>query len=157
MQHVAESGLALSTRETQDEAMVSLLRFAVGGLVLFGEAWADAASDEKPDIQVILVVLAEGPDREARQPRVAVDAQGRIYVTFGVGNASRCARSDDGGRPFEVAKVGTVDALSLGMRRGPRVAVAGETLVVSAIGGRERKGKDGDLLGLVGTFQGNRR
>ncbi len=92
------------------------------------------------------VVPLEGPDREARQPQVAVDSKGRIYVAFGVGNTVRCARSEDEGRTFAASTVGAVGALSLGMRRGPRIAVAGDSVVVSAIGGREGKGRDGDLL-----------
>jgi hypothetical protein len=36
--------------------------------------------------------------------------------------------------------------MSLGMRRGPRVAVAGKSIVVTAIGGEKGKGQDGDVL-----------
>ena len=105
--------------------------------------------------QPSLVVAVDGVDREAKQPQVAIDAKGRIYVTFGVGNVIRCARSDDGGKTFEVSTVGSVNALSLGMRRGPRVAIAGgETVVVSAVGGREGKGRDGDLLAWRSTDGG---
>jgi len=42
--------------------------------------------------------------------------------------------------------VADVPNLSLGMRRGPRIAATGKTVVVSAIGGKLGKGKDGDLF-----------
>ena len=101
---------------------------------------------ETPPDQPTRVVTLDGPDRSARQPQVVVGQGGRVYVTFGVGNVIRCARSGDRGRTFEVATVGAVDTLALGMRRGPRVAVAGDAVVVTAIGGHEGKGRDGDLL-----------
>lgn len=125
---------------------IALLLSGLGGLASMISIPTGVALAEPPPDRPIRVVSAEGPDREARQPQVAVDRGGRIYVAFGVGNAIRCARSDDGGRTFDASTVGAVDALSLGMRRGPRVAVAGDAVVVSAIGGREGKGRDGDLL-----------
>ena len=85
--------------------------------------------------------------REGKQPQVAVDASGRVHVVFGSGDAIFHARSDDRGRTFSAAtQVGETPALSLGMRRGPRVAAAGKSLVVAAVGGKEGKGRDGDLL-----------
>ncbi len=36
--------------------------------------------------------------------------------------------------------------MSLGMRRGPRIAHSGKSIVITAIGGVEGKGKDGDIL-----------
>ncbi len=128
----------------------TLILLGIGVLGLAGVAPGDEVSWSRPT----RVVPADGPDREARQPQVAVDGRGRIYVTFGVGDAIRCARSVDGGRTFAVATVGAVDALSLGMRRGPRVAVAGDAVVISAIGGREGKGRDGDLLAWRSTDGG---
>ncbi|MDE2507074.1 MAG: exo-alpha-sialidase [Planctomycetota bacterium] len=98
-------------------------------------------------------VAAAGSDetttvaRVGRQPQVAIDAEGRIHLVFGRGTAIFHARSDDGGRTFGAAtRVGELPALSLGMRRGPRVAAAGKSLVVAAIGGKEGRGRDGDLL-----------
>lgn len=112
----------------------------VGLLVGVGDA---NAGDEARTARPTTVVAA---DAGAREPQVAVDARGRIYVAFGVGDAIRCARSDDGGRTFTVATVGEAGTLALGMRRGPRIAVAGDGVVVTAIVGREGKGRDGDLL-----------
>lgn len=85
-------------------------------------------------------------DAGGRQPQVAVDPGGRIYVAFGRDNEVRLAASADGGKSFEVSTVGEVGALSLGMRRGPRVAAAEGAVVVTAIGGKQGKGRDGDVL-----------
>lgn len=85
-------------------------------------------------------------DAEGRQPQVAVDPGGRIYVAFGRANEVRLAASADGGKSFEVSAVGEAGALSLGMRRGPRVAATQGAVVVTAIGGKQGKGRDGDVL-----------
>ena len=122
--------------------------------MLLGFAWSIPSSealglatpDDPPAGTPATVASAEAPGREPRQPQVAVGPDGRIFVAFGVGNTIRCARSDDSGRTFSAAAVGSVGSLALGMRRGPRVAVAGDTVAVSAIGGREGNGRDGDLL-----------
>ena len=94
----------------------------------------------------VRVTSADGPDREGKQPQVAVDARGRIYIAFGRGNTVRLASSTDGGRSYDVNTVGEVGSLALGMRRGPRVAATDSSIVVTAIGGREGKGRDGDVL-----------
>jgi hypothetical protein len=136
------------------KSATAILFLGLCGLALIVSRSTGTALAETPPNQPVRVVAVEGPDREARQPQVAVDQEGRIYVTFGVGNVVRCARSDDRGRTFAVSTVGSVDALSLGMRRGPRIAVAGNAIVVSAIGGREGKGRDGDLLAWRSTNAG---
>jgi hypothetical protein len=103
----------------------------------------------------VVVVAPGGPDRGARQPQAAVDDRGRIFVVFGVGNVIRCAASADGGRTFGTpGTVGSVPALSLGRRRGPRIAAAGGSLVITAIGGARGKGQDGDLLAWRSTDAG---
>lgn len=85
-------------------------------------------------------------DADGRQPQVALGPGGRIYVAFGRANEVRLAASGDGGRNFEVSTVGEVGALSLGMRRGPRVAASDDAVVVTAIGGNQGMGRDGDVL-----------
>ncbi|WP_435016213.1 sialidase family protein [Tundrisphaera sp. TA3] len=93
------------------------------------------------------VTAAEGEDKGARQPQVAVDAKGTIYVAFGRDDLVRCAASRDGGKTFATTTVGSAGTLALGMRRGPRVAAAGDgVVVVTAIVGSQGKGKDGDLV-----------
>ena len=99
----------------------------------------------------------------AAQPQLAVASDGRVWLVYGQieatptqaadhaqhgkgghGGDSAKARpagaifaaySDDGGTTFGPAiKVGTVPGLMLGMRRGPRIAVHGNRLTVTAIG-----------------------
>src|SRR5687767_12880251 len=76
------------------------------------------------------IELARGDaPQHPQQPQVAVDAQGAIHVVFGVGDLVRYCRSDDGGKSFTRAvDLPPVDELSLGMRRGPRVAAAGPAI-----------------------------
>jgi hypothetical protein len=82
-----------------------------------------------------------------RQPQVAVDARGAIHVVYGIGDQIRYRRSDDFGKRFsDPVNLPSVHTLSLGMRRGPRVAVSDDSICVSAIGGKQGKGRDGDVL-----------
>ncbi len=94
----------------------------------------------------VRVTASDGVDRDAKQPQAAVDAQGHIYIAFGRGSTVRLAASTDGGKTFDVNTVGEVGSLALGMRRGPRVAATENSVVVTAIGGKEGKGRDGDVL-----------
>jgi hypothetical protein len=89
----------------------------------------------------VRVTTNDGPDRDGKQPQVAVDARGRIYIAFGRGSTVRLAISTDRGKSYEVNTVGSVGSLALGMRRGPRVAATDGSVVVTAIGTRE--GKEG--------------
>lgn len=76
--------------------------------------------------------------RGSVQPQVAMTSAGGIHVAFGKGSAIYHVASADGGRTFSLAtKVANLPKLALGMRRGPRIAVAGDTLVVSAIASEE--------------------
>ena len=93
-------------------------------------------------------------NRDAKQPQIAVDESGRIFIAFGQGNSISIAISTDGGKSFEVNSVGSAGALSLGMRRGPRVAVTPEAVVITAIGGKNGKGQDGDVLAWRSTDKG---
>lgn len=99
----------------------------------------------------VRVTRAAGPDGEGRQPQVAVDAFGRIFIAFGRGNTVRIAVSTDGGKTFGTSTVGAVGSLALGMRRGPRVAATDGSVVVSAVGGQLGMGRDGDLFAWRST------
>ena len=81
-----------------------------------------------------------------RQPQLAI--QGRqVALTFGAGNAIYFASSRDSGatwtKPIPVFSGGQ---LALGMRRGPRIAISGDAIVISAVVGVKGKGADGDLV-----------
>jgi hypothetical protein len=100
---------------------------------------------------------------DAAQPQLAVASDGRVWLVYGQVEAAPAqsmdhtqhnqgshgadaaksrpgggifvACSEDGGSTFAPAiKVGTVPGLMLGMRRGPRIAVNGNRLTVTAIG-----------------------
>lgn len=100
----------------------------------------------------------------AREPQVAVGPRsftenwsclGRagnssnayVFVACGTKDGIYVCRSGDSGATFGPAtQVATVGVLSLGMRRGPRIAVSGNSVVVTAIAGEQGGGRDGDLL-----------
>jgi len=84
-----------------------------------------------------------------QQPQVAVDARGAIHVVYGVGDLARYCRSDDGGKSFgKPVDLPAANDISLGLRRGPRIAVSDKAICVTVIGGKQGKGRDGDLLAI---------
>lgn len=81
-----------------------------------------------------------------RQPQLAADGA-RVALAYGVGNTMYVAVSADGGGTFAApVAVPSQGTLALGMHRGPRIAFTPDGLVVTAIVGKEGKGKDGDLF-----------
>jgi hypothetical protein len=91
-------------------------------------------------------VVYEGhADEIPKQPQAFVSASGITHLTFGIGN--QVHYSNITGEDLTSPRIAfDVPNLSLGMRRGPRIADTGRSIVITAIGGREGKGKDGDLL-----------
>ncbi len=84
---------------------------------------------------------------QPRQPQVAVDEAGAIHLVYGVNNTVHYCRSDDQGKSYSAPKeLPSFGSLSLGMRRGPRIAAFGRRIAVTAIGGPQGKGQDGNLL-----------
>jgi BNR repeat-like domain len=102
------------------------------------------------------IELASGtPPNHPQQPQVAVDGAGGIHVVFGIGDQIRYCRSADGGKSFSnPVNLPLVSNMSLGMRRGPRVAAAEHFVCVTAIGGKQGKGRDGDILAFRSTDGG---
>jgi hypothetical protein len=93
------------------------------------------------------------PDAPLKQPQMAVEGK-TVNLTYGAGNAVYFARSEDAGKTFsQPVRVAEPKALMLGMHRGPRIALAGKVIVITAIGG-EAKGKDVDLLSWRSTDGG---
>lgn len=92
--------------------------------------------------------LAEGEGNlSPGQPQACIGADGTTYVVFGVGGEIAFCKSVDDARSFTAPRsVVAVPNMSLGMRRGPRIAVSQGSLVITAIGGEKGKGQDGDLL-----------
>jgi hypothetical protein len=90
----------------------------------------------------------------AREPQIAM-AAGKVYVAFGMDQDIYETSSTDGGLTYATpSRVGSPGRLALGMRRGPRIALSGTTLVVTAIGGPLGGGKDGDILAWRSTDDG---
>lgn len=95
-----------------------------------------------------LLSMRIAPDDPAvtyKQPQIAV-AKDLIALTYGAGNSVYFSSSRDQGKTFsKPLKVGAVTILPLGMHRGPRIAIAGEAIVISAVSATTR-GKDGDIV-----------
>lgn len=130
--------------------MLKLLRCLVAATLLatLVPARVDAANP---------AVVAEAVAGHApQQPQLAIDAKGVVHVAYGTNDDIWYARSDDGGKTFaSPVNLDTVRVLSLGMRRGPRIAVSGNAVCISVIGGKQGKGKDGDVLLYRSTDKGN--
>lgn len=103
------------------------------------------------------IVVASGEGREApKQPQAAVSADGTVDLVYGADDYVVHCRSTDGGKSFGLPKRAfPVANLSLGMRRGPRIVTTKDALVVTAIGGPEGKGRDGDLQAWRSTDGGD--
>jgi hypothetical protein len=94
------------------------------------------------------------PEAPNRQPQLAAAGK-TVAVTYGAGNTIYFAASKDGGKSFGApATVSSSGKLSLGMHRGPRIALAPKAIVISAIVGEQGGGKDGDLLVWRSTDDG---
>ncbi|HUQ71083.1 MAG TPA: sialidase family protein [Planctomycetaceae bacterium] len=93
-----------------------------------------------------VIIAREEGNLPLKQPQLACAADGSIHLAYGMGDNVFYSRSNDGGRTFSPATEALrCPNLSLGMRRGPRIAVAGTVPVITAIGGPKGKGQDGDL------------
>ena len=101
-------------------------------------------------------VLAEGQGPSGpKQPQAFVSADGTADVVYAVGDEIRVSTSRDRGATFTPATSAIrCPNMSAGMRRGPRVVRTKSALVVTAIGGKQGKGKDGDLLAWQSTDDG---
>lgn len=99
-------------------------------------------------VQPVELARGEAP-LHPQQPQIAVDLRGTIHVVFGVGDQIRYCNSHDGGRTYSSPiDLPSVAHMSLGMRRGPRIVATKDFLCVTAIGGKQGKGRDGDLLAI---------
>lgn len=108
--------------------------------------WADSAPQ----------VLAQGQGQSGpKQPQAFVSTDGTVDVVFAVGDEIRLTTSSDHGATFTSAK-GMIRCPNMpaGMRRGPRVVRTKSALVVTAIGGKQGKGRDGDVLAWHSTDNG---
>lgn len=99
------------------------------------------------------VELARGSGlKNPQQPQLAIDQEGAVHVVYGIDNTIYYQRSADRGQSFsQPVELSFARAMSLGMRRGPRIAVTKGAICISAIGGQQGKGRDGDLLAMRST------
>lgn len=89
--------------------------------------------------------------RGAKQPQVAVGENGNVYVAFGKDDDIYASVSADGGRTFrDPVRVGRVDKLALGMRRGPRIATTRAGVTLTAI-----SHEDGNVYSWSSTDAGH--
>ena len=102
------------------------------------------------------VVIASGQAEHApKQPQTAVGTDDSVHIVYGTGEIVQYVRSVDGGATFEKPRQAfQVPNMSLGMRRGPRIVKTESAIVVTAIGGRVGKGRDGDVLAWRSTDDG---
>ena len=94
-----------------------------------------------------VVVATSGGGQSPKQPQAAVATDGTVHLIYGSGDAVFHCKSTDAGASFSKPQEAFRTAnMSLGMRRGPRISVAGNAVVVTAVGGKQGKGRDGDVL-----------
>ncbi len=90
----------------------------------------------------------------AQQPQVAANGS-LVALTFGAGKRIYFSASHDNGKTFSApVKVAEAEIVPLHRHRGPRIALSGSTIVISAVTGRKLAGgshahglpSDGDLF-----------
>ncbi len=127
--------------------MLRLIRMVLVSLPLFSLGTLERQKENRAPAGRAAPVRISPAGVNAREPQLAVSKNGTVWVTYGEGSAIYCARSEDKGVTFKTpVKVGEAGKLSLGMRRGPRIAAAGKHIVISAVYGGQGGGRDGDLL-----------
>lgn len=96
------------------------------------------------------IELARGEaSRHPQQPQLAVDGSGGIHIVYGIHDVVCYQSSTDGGKTFgKATELTFAHAMSLGMRRGPRIAATNKAICITAIGGKQGRGRDGDVLAM---------
>jgi hypothetical protein len=103
---------------------------------------------------LIPAVASSETSFSGRQPVIATNGK-IVGLAMGRDDGVYFARSADGGRTFsEPVRVAHTAKLALGLRRGPRIAVARGAIVITAIVGERGGGDDGDLLAWRSTDEG---
>lgn len=120
------------------------MKISLGGITWIGILCILLAAGEASE----RVVVSSGRGGQVpKQPQVAIGSDDRVHVVFGLGDSVQYAQSADKGATFDKATAAfQIPNMSLGMRRGPRIVATGNSLVVTAVGGKHGKGKDGDVL-----------
>lgn len=80
------------------------------------------------------------------QPQLASLGE-RVFLAFGQDSVISLAQSADGGQTFgQPVRLVVPGRVSLGMHRGPRIAVTPQAVMVTVIAGAKGGGADGDVL-----------
>ena len=91
-------------------------------------------------------IAPQSADLPNRQPQLASDGT-LLGLTYGAGNSIFFMSSADSGQTWsKPVLVATPGKMSLGMRRGPRIAMTSQAIVISAVAGERGGGQDGDLI-----------
>ena len=102
----------------------------------------------------VIVGVGRGPEAP-KQPQITVSGDGTVHGVFGAGQSVfYWKQSAPELQPTTPVRAFDVPNMSLGMRRGPRIALSRQTVVVSAIGGVIGKGRDGDLMAWRSSDEG---
>ncbi len=94
---------------------------------------------------------------DGAEPQATVANGNTLYVVYGKDKQILFTLSRDGGKTFEKpVKIAQAPMLPLGMRRGPRIAVVKNAIVVTAITGENpKKRADGDITAWRSTDDGH--
>ena len=97
-------------------------------LLLIFSIWFSLTGSAAP----VQVTTADFGD--ARQPQLALNRQGDLFLVFGNARGIWFSSSTNGGKTFSAStKIDELKGLALGMRRGPRIAATENRLTVTAI------------------------
>lgn len=102
-----------------------MFRFLVSCAVLFAGPLFSANSEPAR------IIAETAPN--AVQPQIAIAPGGEIHLVFGRGRSIFHTHSRDGRAFSPAVKIGQLEKLALGMRRGPRVSATEKTIAVTAI------------------------
>ena len=99
-------------------------------------------------------IAPEVPAVPNRQPQLAA-RPGLLVMTYGAGNSIYFVCSTDDGKTLnKPVLVSSSGKISLGMHRGPRIALTQDAIVISAVSGAKGGGADGDLVAWRSTDEG---
>jgi hypothetical protein len=142
LQCAAEDDLTVRISSTHGEIVVRDFFTATCFLSLLGLAHGENA---------VTIQTPHG----ARQPQVCIDANGIAHLAFGADGQVFYTCSTDAGATYrQPSQVAKLQSLALGMRRGPRIAVSGDAIVIAAIGGSTDHLGDGNLFTWRSNDQG---
>ena len=105
-------------------------------------------------LSAALVSAAETTLGNGKGPQIAVDPHGNVFVVYGDTQNIHCRASLDGGKTFaEAVKVGALPSIPM-MRRGPRIAADGNSVIITAISGAPKTGQDGNVTAFRSEDKG---